>query len=129
VKLLLDMNLSPSWVPALEALGHEVVHWSSVGDPRAPDREVLAYARAHHQVLLTHDLDFGRLLALTGAQGPSVVQARTQDVLPGGLLKAVGATLEQYEPALSAGALVVIEKDAARVRILPLLRQVHPSPR
>jgi len=38
------MNLSPTWVEALQTMGFEAIHWSSVGDPRAPDREILAYA-------------------------------------------------------------------------------------
>jgi len=32
VKVLVDMNLSPSWVPALENHGFSAIHWSSVGD-------------------------------------------------------------------------------------------------
>jgi len=36
-RLLVDMNLSPGWIPLLLAAGHEALHWSEVGDPRAPD--------------------------------------------------------------------------------------------
>jgi predicted nuclease of predicted toxin-antitoxin system len=42
----------------------------------------MAWARENGHVVLTHDLDFGTLLALTRANGPSVVQVRAQDVLP-----------------------------------------------
>jgi predicted nuclease of predicted toxin-antitoxin system len=45
MKLLLDMNLPPAWVPVLNAGGHEAVHWSSVGDPRARDADIMAWAR------------------------------------------------------------------------------------
>jgi predicted nuclease of predicted toxin-antitoxin system len=31
MKLLLDMNLSPTWVGFLEENGFEAVHWSTVG--------------------------------------------------------------------------------------------------
>ncbi len=34
------------------------------------------------RVVLTHDLDFGAMLAATGARGPSVVAVRIQDVRP-----------------------------------------------
>ena len=37
MKFLIDMNLSPLWVPFLGAHGFGAVHWSTVGDPRAPD--------------------------------------------------------------------------------------------
>jgi predicted nuclease of predicted toxin-antitoxin system len=42
MKLLIDMNLSPRWVPFLAASQIEAVHWSSVGAPNATDREIMA---------------------------------------------------------------------------------------
>ena len=80
MKLLVDMNLSPLWVETLLAAGFTVTHWMSIGDPRAPDTVILDWARANQVVVFTHDLEFGRLLALTGEHGPSVVQLRTHGV-------------------------------------------------
>ena len=57
----------------LATKGIEAVHWTAVGDPRAPDDELLRYAREHGYVVFTHDLDFGALLALTRAHSPSVI--------------------------------------------------------
>ncbi len=57
MKVLIDMNLSPAWVETLRDAGFETVHWSEIGDPRAPDRTILAWARSNDCVLLTHDLD------------------------------------------------------------------------
>jgi len=37
MKLLIDMNLSPGWVEVFKQQGLEALHWSAVGDPRAPD--------------------------------------------------------------------------------------------
>jgi predicted nuclease of predicted toxin-antitoxin system len=34
-KVLVDMNLSPEWVPLLIGCGFEAIHWSTVGNPRA----------------------------------------------------------------------------------------------
>lgn len=65
MKILIDMNLSPRWVAFLTQAGWEAVHWSTVGDPRATDQSLMAYAREQGYVLFTHDLDFGILLALT----------------------------------------------------------------
>ena len=80
MKLLVDMNLSPDWVAVLTQAGWETAHWSGVGNLRAADSEIMAWARQHGHVVFTHDLDFGTLLALTQAEGPSVIQVRTQDV-------------------------------------------------
>ncbi len=82
MRFLIDMNLTPLWVPFIEAAGHNALHWRDVGPSDAPDTELLRYAEAHRLVLLTQDLDFGMLLALAGASTPSVIQFRCQDVLP-----------------------------------------------
>ena len=63
MKILIDMNLSPSWVPFLAGHGFEAVHWASVGSASAADSQILAYAEANAYVIFTHDLDFGALLA------------------------------------------------------------------
>lgn len=120
LKLLIDMNLSPLWVEALEAQGHRGVHWSQVGDHAAPDREILEYARKQGYAVFTHDLDFTRLLALTHADGPSVIQLRSQSVLPREAGPLVFATLRQHEQLLERGALVVIDATTSRARILPI---------
>ena len=66
-RLLVDMNLSTEWIPLLKAAGHEAVHWSEVGDPRAPDPDLRPWASSRGYAVFTHDLDFGTMLALSGA--------------------------------------------------------------
>jgi len=65
LSIVVDMNLSVEWVPLLEEAGHVAVHWSTVGDPRADDVTIMAWASAHGHAVFTHDLDFGTALALT----------------------------------------------------------------
>ena len=57
-RLLVDMNLSTEWIPLLKAAGHDAVHWSDVGDPRAHDNELMVWAQARGYAVFTHDLDF-----------------------------------------------------------------------
>jgi predicted nuclease of predicted toxin-antitoxin system len=120
MRFLLDMNVSPELCHRLGVAGHEAVHWSSAGFPSARDETIMAFARDHGQVLLTHDLDFGSLLALTHAAGPSVIQIRTQDVLSDRFLSLVCAAAKQFENELQAGALVVVDEERSRVRVLPI---------
>ncbi|QIN78127.1 hypothetical protein GBA65_05955 [Rubrobacter marinus] len=120
MKLLLDMNLSPVWVKALEEQGYEAIHWSQVGDPGAPDAELLEWALGEGYIVFTHDLDFTRLLALTDAEGPSVVQLRSQSVLPDDVGPLLFAALRQHGELLEQGALVVIDAATSRARILPI---------
>lgn len=120
LRIVIDMNLPPTWADLLQAHGWSAVHWSSVGDPRASDREIMDWAVGNGYIVLTHDLDFGTALALTHAVGPSVLQVRGQDVLPDHMGALVIAALRQHEAALGAGALAVIDERRSRVRILPL---------
>ena len=120
MKILVDMNLSPQWVDVLQHHGWEAVHWSTVGDVRASDRALIDWAIAHGYVVLTHDLDFGAMLVATQVQGPSVIQVRTQDVLPARLSPLLVGVLKKHEHAIEAGAIVVVEESRSRVRILPL---------
>ena len=120
IKLLIDMNLSPDWVPVLTRGGWPAIHWSAVGDPRSSDRAIMDWAAEHGYVLLTHDLDFGAMLALSHATGPSVMQIRAEDVLPSHLEGLVLAALHQHEADLASGSLVVVDEGRSRVRILPI---------
>ena len=120
LKLLVDMNLSPDWVTALAKQGWQATHWSSVGDPRASDRAIMTWAQANQHTVFTHDLDFGMLLAITHAAGPSVIQVRAQDVTPAHLENLVVSALKEYGPLLETGALIVVDESKLRVRILPL---------
>jgi predicted nuclease of predicted toxin-antitoxin system len=85
MKILIDMNLSPDWVGVLTREGWQTLHWSKVGDPRARDSVIMKWARDNGYVVFTHDLDLGALLAATRAIGPSVIQVRAQDIMPGSL--------------------------------------------
>ena len=119
-KLLVDVNLSPEWVPVLQKYGWQAVHWSLVGDPRASDRVIMDWAAAHEYVVFTHDLDFGTMLALSHQAGPSVLQVRSENILPDHLEGLVIAALTQHETDLSSGALVVVDEHRSRVRVLPI---------
>jgi predicted nuclease of predicted toxin-antitoxin system len=82
VQLVIDMNLSVEWVAELAKHGWSAVHWSTVGDPRADDTELIAWALANGHVVFTHDLDFGTMLALTHASGPSVCKSAAKKYCP-----------------------------------------------
>jgi len=120
VRVLIDMNLSPEWGRVLAGSGWEAIHWKDVGDPTAPDCEIMRWARESGCVVFTHDLDFGALLAATGATGPSVVQMRCEDTRPASMGDAVVAALHAHERALGSGALVTIDPRRMRVTLLPL---------
>jgi len=113
IRLLVDRNLSPDWVAELERHGFNAT-------PRSSDQNIMAWARNNEYTVFTHDLDFGTILALTHADGPSVLQVRGQNILPQHLSGLVIAALRRYRAELSAGAILIIEEKKCRVRVLPL---------
>jgi predicted nuclease of predicted toxin-antitoxin system len=122
LRFLIDMNLSPKWVQVFERNGYAAVHWQTLGAHDAPDIVLMSWARDNNHVVFTHDLDFGMALALTQASGPSVIQVRTQNVFPSHLEPMLMPVVREHATALSRGALLIIDEQKARVRILPLQR-------
>ena len=120
MKVLVDMNLSPDWVPLLRQAGVEAIHWSSIGAGNADDHDIMQWARDNGAVVFTHDLDFGITLALTRGGSPSVIQLRTQDVSPQHLGGAVVSLLNAHRDILASGALITIDEARSRIRILSI---------
>jgi predicted nuclease of predicted toxin-antitoxin system len=119
MKILLDMNLSPLWVNFLHSKGIEALHWSEVGDHKAPDPEIFAWAKENHFVVFTNDLDFGTILAATNANAPSVIQVRTQALLPEDIGDRFIKILIQFQAMLEHGALITFDEAKSKARVLP----------
>ena len=120
MKLIIDMNLSPAWCALLEANGHEAIHWQSVGSPSATDVTILAWAKKNGFVVFTNDLDFGTILAATSTWAPSVVQLWGKDITPQYAGTYLVAALACYASELEKGALLTIDHERYRVRMLPI---------
>ena len=86
----------------------------------------MAHAAEQRLVVFTHDLDFGNILAVTHARGPSVVQVRTQDPVPETVGALVVSALHEHQMLLERGALVTIEPGKMRTRILPIVPGIRP---
>jgi predicted nuclease of predicted toxin-antitoxin system len=87
---------------------------------KAPDETVLSNAVARGSVLLTHDLDFGKLMAFSGKSAPSIVIFRLQRLNAAILADLFLKSWPLVEKPLLEGAIVVIERDDVRIRRLPI---------
>jgi predicted nuclease of predicted toxin-antitoxin system len=79
----------------------------------------MQWAKANDRIIITSDLDFGAMLATSGLKGPSVVQLRGDSTLPSRVGSVVLRALAKAEAELTAGALLSIDTQRARVRLLP----------
>ena len=123
MKVLIDMNLSPSWARVLKEAGIEAVHWSEIGLATTPDPAIMAYATANGFVILTNDLDFGIALAIADKEKPSVAQIRGEDLRPVSIGNHVVLALRQMRVELEAGALLTIDPKRTRLRLLPMRKR------
>jgi predicted nuclease of predicted toxin-antitoxin system len=73
-------------------------------------------------LLFTHDLDFGAILAATEAEGPSVIQIRTQDISPNLAKTLLLNIINKFAENLLQGVLISVDEEKSRVRVLPLKR-------
>jgi len=121
MKFLADMGISPRTVDFLRSLGHPANHLSQEGLERMPDSEILEKAWREASILLTHDLDFGHLLAASGARLPSVIVFRLRNMRPEQVNRYLHYAITHYGEALAHGAIVTIAEASVRVRNLPLL--------
>jgi predicted nuclease of predicted toxin-antitoxin system len=121
MKVLVDMNLSPGWVNYLATAGFEAVHWSAIGRGNETDAELMRWAAEHAHVVLTADLDFSAILAATQRQKPSVIQIRADVLTPVAIGERVITALRQARDELERGAVLSIDTERARLRILPFI--------
>jgi len=123
MKIIIDMNLSPRWADFLVDRGFQAMHWSRLGNANAPDRDIMIFAESHGFCILTHDLDFRSILASAGLRGPSVIQIRSNDIRISVIGATVANALDQMRTELDAGALLSIDANGQRLRLLPLVRR------
>ena len=120
MNILIDMNLSPRWALFLCQHGHHAQHWSQLGDPRAPDRDIMAYAEDRNYVVLSNDLDFSAILASIRSNKPSVIQLRAKVLTPESAGAQVIAALKTLSIEIEQGFLLTVDANSWRVRCLPL---------
>lgn len=122
MKFLADMGLARRTVSFLRAQGYDAIHLREQQLQRLPDEEIIAKARAEGRIILTHDLDFGRIIALSRAKKPSVITFRLKDMRPVQVNEYLAQVLAHFSPQLVAGALVSVNERGIRIRPLPIHR-------
>jgi predicted nuclease of predicted toxin-antitoxin system len=76
MKLPADLHISPRTVAFPRSLGHEAVRVDGILPKTASDEEIVAAARDSGSTVLTQDLDFSAIVALSGARTPSLITQR-----------------------------------------------------
>ena len=120
MKFLADMGISPRVVEELRQKGYDAVHLSDEHLHRMVDGDILEKACRENRILLTHDLDFGELLAASGENLPSVIIFRLKDMRAANVNRHLFSILKGHLEPLKAGAVLSVSEQKVRIRVLPI---------
>ncbi|RMD64646.1 hypothetical protein D6833_04085 [Candidatus Parcubacteria bacterium] len=122
MKFLFDMPVSPELAKVVEEFGHEGFHAYALGLDKAQDEDILKFARTGGYVVVTADLDFPRLLALSSADGPGLILFRGGNYSELEMRELLRRVLAQVSAEVIASAICVVDKKRIRITRLPVQR-------
>lgn len=117
---LLDVPVSPTLIDVLETYGHTGVHVHQIGLHTATDETLLALAAREQRVVITADLDFPRLLAMSAALGPGLILFRGGNYSEVEMRSLLTRVLQTVPTATLQQSVCVVDKQRVRITRLPL---------
>jgi predicted nuclease of predicted toxin-antitoxin system len=87
---------------------------------KAADEEILAFSLGRNAVIVTLDADFHAILAVSGAQGPSVIRMRLQGLGAAEVVEVVRKVLASFEKELKGGSLITVKALKTTCHRLPI---------
>jgi predicted nuclease of predicted toxin-antitoxin system len=120
MRFLADMGVAMQVVEWLKEQRHNVAHLRGENLQRMPDSDIFRKAATEARILLTFDLDFGEIVALSGQKNVSVVLFRLRNTRTPHVIERLKVALQETKHMLESGAIIVVEENRLRVRRLPL---------
>lgn len=119
MRIAADAHISPRTVQFLNGLGHNAIHVDDIMPAGASDHEIIDWTVSNGRVVLTHDLDFSEIVALSRMSQPSVIQLRLSDSQVDNANRVLDLVLPQLEESVANGIIASVN-DNARIRIRQL---------
>ncbi|MCK4389797.1 MAG: DUF5615 family PIN-like protein [Desulfobacterales bacterium] len=120
MRFLADMCVDVRIVRWLREQGHDATHLRDEGLHRMPDGEIFNKAISEDRVVLTFDLDFAEIAALTGGKKGSVILFRLRNMRTSHVIERLSAVLDDSLEVLGKGAVITVEETRHRIRYLPI---------
>lgn len=120
MRFLLDVPISPMLLEVLDAYQHEGVHAFQINRGRASDEELLEIARNEKRIVITADLDFPRILALSMARGPGLILFRGGNYSNIEMIKLLERVLNEIPIEILEKSICVVDKKRIRITQLPI---------
>ncbi|MBI2088268.1 MAG: DUF5615 family PIN-like protein [Deltaproteobacteria bacterium] len=119
MRLLADMGVDVRVVHWLRSQGHNATHLRDEGLQRSPNGEIFKKAVAESRVILTFDLDFGEILALSKGPKAGVILFRLRNTRTPHVIQRLASVLSDCVEPLERGAVVIVQESRHRVREFP----------
>ena len=118
MRFLVDMPLSPQLAAWLREHGHDADHASIIGLHNAKDQHLIEVARQQNQTIITADLDYPQLLAISHAKDPGVILFRGGNYNEHEMIQLLKRVLDQSPEDKLIHTVTVVDK--TRIRRCPL---------
>ncbi len=116
------MGVSLEVVRWLRDEGHDAIHLREQSVERWTDPEIFAKGLAEDRAILTFDLDFSEIAALSRGTPAKVIVFRLRNTRAANVIARLSAVLSDSRTELDLGAVVSVEESRHRVRRLPVGR-------
>lgn len=116
MRFLGDMGVSFRVVEWLRTTGHDAVHVREIGMGRSFDAKILELARAENRIVLTFDLDFGDLMAVSSEPATPVIIFRLNNTRVANVIARLESVLAKSAADLEAPCVIIVEDSRHRVR-------------
>ncbi len=120
MKFLADMGVALRVVQWLRENGHDAIHLHEENLHRLPNGLIFEKAYKEKRILLTFDLDFGEIVALSGRKMMSIILFRLHNTKTQHVIDRLKKVIEDSQKALEEGAVAVVEETRHRIRRMPI---------
>lgn len=120
LKILVDACVDVRLTHWLREQGYDAKHLREESLQKLPNGQIFTKAVAEDRTVITHDLDFGEIAALTHGRKASVIVFRLHNPRVTRLIERLAAVLSDSAATLCDGAIVIVEDSRHRTRSLPI---------
>ena len=120
MRFLVDQPISPLLAEWLREVGHEAFYVRERGLSRASDEEIFSIAVAESAVIVTADLDFSRIVVLSGRDQPGLILFRAGNLSDDQMLDLLGTVIRRVPAQQLQRSVVVADRTSLRIAPLPL---------
>ncbi|MEW5816140.1 MAG: DUF5615 family PIN-like protein [Spirochaetota bacterium] len=119
MRFLADMGVSLRVVQWLRGEGHDAVHLREEGLHKLPNGEIFKKAHSEQRTLLTFDLDFSEIVALSGGCSVTAIVFRLRITTTLHVIERLKKVLKDSREGIERGAIIIVEESRHRIRRFP----------